>query len=131
MFLDRLDRAANDSRLLANPYLSRLLHTLDQWGRPETLAKCVRSLQNNDKLLVNLVISATNRTESFFGYEKKVESYIDLSTLSKLVDTSIVEHRLRSLSRSAQFESLPKPSREAVQLFLDTYDGKVQGPERF
>ena len=60
-----------------------------------------------------------------FSSVEKINWRISLESVGKFVDLNEVDRRLRNIQSSTQFKELEENEQLAINVFLDTRDGKI------
>ena len=82
-----------------------------------------------DDGLVNLIAACLRRTFShgMSDYVTKLNWRINLKELEEFIPIEETATRVRTFSAMPQFDELDADKKMAIQVFLDTVDGKIKG----
>ncbi len=81
----------------------------------------VKNMLANDDGLINFTIAFAS-----FSFSQFESGYTSLKSVANFVDIEDVEHRIRQLKSSVNYADLPKNQKDALEIFLDAYDDKVE-----
>lgn len=119
---------AQDGRLAKHKKLAGILYRWENWGTKEDVAQFIDALIKTDDGLVDFIASFLGKTIShgMSDYVGRVSWKISLDSIKHFIDLKPIEGRLRSIAKSEDFKKLSEEKQKAVNIFLDTLDGKVK-----
>lgn len=124
----KIEQLADAGRLAKSPHLQRILYTWMDWATQERVREFVDSVVENDDGLLDVLSAFVGKLHSQgmgeYGY--RTEYRINMEELAKFLDVAQAESRIRAIGGSKVCEQLDNRKRRAVQVFLDTLDGKIK-----
>ena len=126
---EKLHVWAGEGRLAEHRDLPRILFSWKRLEGSPPVDAFVSELVKTDDGLVKLIAAFLHRTFShgILDYVSKLEWRINLETLGEFFPIEATTARLRSFSATSQFDELDEHKKLAIQVFLDTVDGKIEG----
>jgi len=124
----KIEEWAESKRLRKTRRLNELLFAWSFWARKEKPAAFVRQMIETDEGLFSLLKSFQSViTEHPIG-DYAVRSYrrAQLKGIAEFASLDDIATRLRAIAHSPRLDELDVADREAVSIFLDTYDGKIK-----
>lgn len=118
---------AQEGRLQDNSKLTNVLYRWREWGDPREISQFIENTTKTDEGLVNLIALFLVKvyTNTMGDYVDRITWKIDLKDVANFMELSEVEPRLRRISSSGDFNNLKESQQNAVNIFLDTIDGKM------
>jgi hypothetical protein len=125
---DKIRKWAKDGRLSKHKNLFPVLYSWEFWGSKKEVEDFIKSSIANDKGLIGFVAKMPHQIKSqgMGDYGYRTEYRINIKNVEHFVKLDEITTRLRSIKQSAKFEDLLETEQKAVNLFLDTVDGKVK-----
>lgn len=105
-----------------------LLYRLSEWESSINLKEFIVNLISNDLSLIEFLESCLNRsvTQGMGDYVGSVNWSINLKTISELLDVDVTNQRLVNFKASDEFNDIDERLQLTVNIFLDTYSGKIK-----
>jgi predicted KAP-like P-loop ATPase len=135
--LDELEKLAAEKigewsgagKLNKHPNLASILYSWQRWDRdnPDVAKLFVQDLVSDDEGLVDFVTTfASQSTSQTMGdYISRKNWQINLKNLGDFVLVEDIEPRIRRIHSLDSFNNLSENQKKAIQIFLDTFDGKT------
>jgi predicted KAP-like P-loop ATPase len=121
---------ATSGRLVGHRHLISILYSWRRWtGEGGDAAKIyVDDLISDDVRLIEFVTSFAGQSSSqAMGDYVSVKNWrMSLKSIGDFCDVETVNNRLRKLYSSEEFKALDQELQNGVQVFLDSYDGKLE-----
>lgn len=121
----KIEKWHEDGRLIKHSYLQEILFRLKEWGYEDKIKIIMDSIIKDNAALIDFVTSFIHRPSA---YQEKTECWVDIKAIEKWVDLAEIEKRVRQIISSAEYEKLDDCKKPAIQIFLDTIDGKTKEP---
>jgi len=125
---DKIRKWAKDGRLLKHKNLFQILYSWEYWGNKKEVENFIKNSTASDEDLVEFVSKMPHQIKSksngYYGY--RTEYYISLENVEHFVKLDEIVPRLRSIKQSSRFNDLQDTEQKAINLFLDTVDGKIK-----
>lgn len=125
---DKIRKWAKDGRLLKHKNLFAILYSWEFWGGEEEVKKFITDSIANNKGLVEFVAKTPHRIKSqgMGDYGYRTENRINIKNVEHFVKLDEIVPKLRSIKQSDKFNDLKDTEQKAIDIFLDTIDGKVK-----
>lgn len=125
---DKLHIWAGEGRLAEHRDLPRILFSWKRLEGSPPVDDFVSDLVKTDDGLVKLIAAFMRRTFShgISDHVSKLEWSINLKEIEEFIPIEETATRLRSFPATAQFDELDAHKKLAIQVFLDTVDGKIK-----
>lgn len=119
----KIETWADNESLAEHLQMDYILYYWKVWGDIKKVDSFVRNMIKDDIGLINFISRFLNH--SIFNYQEGTDTHlkINLKNIKEFVDLEEIESRIRKIY-SLDIEKLDKQQRKAIELFLDTYDGK-------
>ena len=124
----KIEEWASDGRLGKASGLQNILFIWRQWGSVEKVKSFVDDMIKNESGLIDFIASFTSNVKrtGAGSHVVRIQQTISLKSVAEFVPVSEIEPRIRLMRSSEKFDSLSDKERKAIQVFLDTYDGKIK-----
>lgn len=120
--VQKISQWAEDGRLNAHPNLISVLYKWKHWSAdgPAKVATFVDAMAKNGEGLLRLLAGFEGKAFVSGGSDRvsRVEYRINLKTVEEFLQIKAIEPRLRAISTSEHFNSLPADHQRAVRTFL-------------
>ncbi len=128
--ITKIEELAKHKPLSKSPYLRSILYSWKNLTEavPQSLNQYLSTLIESDEGIVDFVTAFQSKTTShgMGDYVGREDWRIDLDRLEEFVPAQEVELRIRSIVKSDAFNNLNEKQQRGLQLFLDTFDGKIK-----
>lgn len=129
---EKIEFWANDGRLQKHEQIISILRAWKDWGHEEKVKKFIDKMICDDTGLIDFITGFLSKMRKWgiSDYIQKENWYISIKNIKKIFDTDIneIEKRIRQIHFSSTFDNFNQKQKLAIQLFLDTLDGKIQEP---
>lgn len=127
---DKINNWAEEGRLADHKELPRILFQWRRWGCENIVNEFITNMIETDEGLINFISGFLSESTShgMSDYVAEKHKHINLESIGKLVDIGEIEPRIRELRSSTKINQLGEKEQKVINLFLDTYDGKVETP---
>jgi len=131
--LAKIEEWAESGKLTEHNHLLSILFLWHRWDVPEQSRKYVQSLVNTDEGLIRFIkhFLSDVRSHGMSDYVESVSWRISLDSVETFLDLNDVDKRLRKIRTKPHFNDLDDKEKLAINIFLDTRDGKVKDLSKF
>lgn len=126
---EKIKQWAADGRLKEHPMLTSILYSWKRWTKDsEEISEYIESLLETDAGLIGLINAFVYQsfTQSVSDLVGKVKYAIDLKNVARLVPIEKLEPRAREILKGKTYKELDEEHQRALQIFIDTVDGKTE-----
>lgn len=125
---EKIHAWANDGRLKGHPKLSAILYSWRNWSGEgaSVVDNFVNSMVETDEGLIQLITSFVGKSYSLSGYIQKENLRINLKSIEEFLPIEAIVPRVRAIIANTNYETLPPEKQQALQVFVDTVDGKIK-----
>lgn len=127
---EKIQQWAKDGRLKNHPNLISILYSRKHWcENGEAEAKdFVKNMTLTEDDLVVLITAFIGKSYShgMSDYVSRENWRINLESVNDFIDTKELEQKVRPILESEGFNSLTTDQQKALNVFVDTFDGKVE-----
>ncbi|WP_321371743.1 P-loop NTPase fold protein [uncultured Desulfuromusa sp.] len=128
--VEKIKLWADSGALATHQDLVSILYCWERWDRGDSGAvkEYISNLIEEDVGLIQLLVSFMSKVSSHSKGDKvsKTKWKITLDNISNFVSIDLVEPRVRKILSSDGFDTLEDKQKLAINVFLDTFDGKVE-----
>ncbi len=121
----KIETWADNDCLAEHLQMDYILYYWKVWGDIEKVDSFVRNMIKNDIGLINFVSRFLNHSIFYPREGTDTHLKINLENIKEFVDLEEIEPRIREIY-SSDIEKLDEQQRKVIELFLDTYDGKIK-----
>ena len=118
---------ASSQKLYDLHKLAYILYRWEYWGKKEDILKFINDTIPNFiflfKFLVGFLYTISNQNTD--GIEEARRYDLHYKDLKHFIDVSIIEPKLREYYKSSSYKKEIKEVQEAIKLFLNYFDGKI------
>ncbi|MBL7129243.1 MAG: hypothetical protein ISS16_09715 [Ignavibacteria bacterium] len=127
----KIDEWMNNGRLINSEYLLAILHWWEDGGGSNNIKKFIKENYKSNKSLIELLKKFLSRVsvQSSAGYETKYYNKMDYKSVKHFLDIKFIYKKLKELS-SKYIDKLDDLGKDAVRLFIDHYEGKIEEDRR-
>ena len=127
LVLDKINNWAADGRLLKHRDLIRILYFWKDLDGKEIIKEYMQKAIEDNEGLINFITKCQSevRSQGMGDYGYKTHYEVNLKSIENFIELDKLIKRLRSIKISDIFKGLTEKQKNAVNLVLDTYDGKV------
>ena len=131
--LAKIEEWAESGKLTEHNHLLSILFLWRRWDAPEQSQKYVQSLVKTDEGLIRFIkhFLSDVRSHGMSDYVESVSWRISLDSVETFLDLNDVDKRLRKIRTESHFSDLDDKEKLAINIFLDTRDGKVKDLSKF
>jgi len=126
----KIRKWAEQGKLDSHQNLASILYSWERWDKENSEAskKFVLNLITSDEGLISFVAAfASQSTSQTMGdHVLRKEWRISLKSLGDFISVKEIEPRIRKIYDSSIFSDSTSKQQSAIQIFLDTFDGKVE-----
>lgn len=126
----KIQQWAKDGRLKNHPNLISILYSWKHWcenGEAEAKDFVKNMTETKDDLVV-LITAFIGKSYShgMSDYVSRENWRISLDSVNDFIDANVLEQKVRPILGSENFNSLTVDQQKALNVFIDTFDGKVE-----
>ena len=124
----KIENLVEKENLKKHRDLIRILHAWEAWAGEKTVKKYIQKLIKTDGGLVDFITKFPSevRSQSMGDYGYRTEYRINIKDVGHFVNLDEIVPRLRSIKQSDKFNDFQNTEQKAIELFIDTVDGKVK-----
>lgn len=124
----KIENWANDGRLLKHSDMVRILCFWESWAGKQVVQDYVQKTTTDESGLVNFIEKYPSKvkSQSMGDYGYRIEYQVHLDAIKRFVDLDKIIPRLRTILLGEKYNELTDDQKRAIQLVLDTYDGKIK-----
>ncbi|HPG41258.1 MAG TPA: P-loop NTPase fold protein [bacterium] len=125
--LEKIEKWAADGRLLKHRNFVTILFYWKDWAGIDVINQYVKNLIKDKYSLILFITSFLNKSKSYgmSDYTGKENLSINLKSFEEFIDIKLIEPQIRKIYNSKKFEGLSEVQIKAINLFIDTLDGKI------
>jgi len=121
----KIETWADNGGLAEHLQMDYILYYWKVWGDIEKVDSFVRNMIKDDIGLINFVSRFLNHNIFYYREGTDTRLKMNLEIIKEFVDLEEIEPRIREIY-SSDIEKLDEQQRKAIELLLDTYDGKIK-----
>ena len=125
----KIEKWAKEKPLSKSSHLASILYSWKRLTEPSSqpVKEYTNKLIESDEGIVDLIAAFLSKSTShgLRDYVGRVQWRIRLESIEDFVPPKDIEPRVRIIVKSEDFKMLGEKQQKALQIFLDTYDGKV------
>lgn len=124
----KIENLAKEGNLKKHRDLIRILHAWEAWAGEQTVKEYIQKLIKTEDGLIDFITKFPSevRSQSMGDYGYRTENRINIKNVEHFVKLDEIVPKLRSIKQSDKFNDLKDTEQKAIDLFLDTIDGKVK-----
>jgi predicted KAP-like P-loop ATPase len=127
---DKIREWAAADRLASHPHLVSILYMWKRWcaDGEEAVTQFVKNLMTTEEGLIRLIQAFAGRSfsQGMGDYVGRVNLRFNLKSISDFIAVDNLTPVARAILGSAEFQNRPEEEQRALQIFIDTVDGKVK-----
>jgi len=125
---NKIDKWAKEGRLIKHQDLVKVLYVWENWAGKEIVAGYVKNSIEADEGLIDFITKFPSevRSRGMDDYGYRTEYRINLKNVEHFVKLDDIVPRVRNVKKSDKFNTLQETEQKAIELFLDTVDGKIK-----
>lgn len=124
----KIENLAKEGNLIKHRDLIRILHAWEAWFGEQTVKEYIKKLIKTEDGLIDFITKFPSevRSQGMGDYGYRTENRINIKNVEHFVKLDEIVPKLRSIKQSDKFNDLKDTEQKAIDLFLDTIDGKVK-----
>ncbi len=127
--VQRIQDWAESGKLDSHPNLPSILYSWERWGKQNknVSKEFANKIITTDKGLIDFITAfvSTSTSHTMGDNVSRNNLRISLKNLSDFVEVDEIEPRIRKLKVTKEFNGLNDKNKKAIEVFLNTFDGKV------
>lgn len=127
--VQRIQDWAETGKLDDHPNLPSILYSWERWdkGNKNVSKEFASKIITTDNGLINFITAfvSTSTSHTMGDHVSRKNLRISLKNLGDFVEVNKIEPRIRKLKNSKGFNELNDKNKKAIEVFLNTFDGKV------
>ncbi|MCU7804735.1 MAG: AAA family ATPase [Candidatus Thiodiazotropha sp. (ex Lucinoma borealis)] len=127
---EKITKWSDEGKLNKHPNLASILYSWQRWDseNPDVSKQFVQNLIGTDEGLIDFitVFAGQSTSQTMGDYVSRKNWRINLKNLGDFVSVKVIEPRMRKIHSSSGLNNLSDNQQKAIQVFLDTFDGKVE-----
>lgn len=124
----KIENLEKEGNLLKHRDLIRILYAWEAWAGEQTVNEYIQKLIKTEDGLIDFITKFPSeiRSQGMGDYGYRTENRINIKSVDHFVNLDEIVPRFRSIKQSDKFNDLQDTEQKAIDMFLDTIDGKVR-----